>query len=128
MLIYFPKTLLYCITFLLLIYFANFGLLPFFFLWNTLPTSKRNKFIKFIINQPVIQRPSSLTFTMLQELYTFQKYSIFQHDHVLSHVLYERHEVPFGIKPSVYSKLFLIWLQGLDHTWNAKLIVALSTV
>lgn len=47
---------------------------------------------------------------------------------MFGHVLNQRQETPLGVKPGIGSQLFVVWVQALDHTGNAKLVVTLCTI
>lgn len=65
---------------------------------------------------------------VFQELDTLLYHSVPQHDHVFGHVLQQREETAFGVEPCVRPQLFIVRLQALDDTRDAKVVVPLGTV
>ena len=56
------------------------------------------------------------------------QHAVSQHDHVFGHVLYQRQEAALGVEPRVCPELLLVWLQTLDDSRDAELIVTLGAV
>lgn len=65
---------------------------------------------------------------MLEELNAVKKNRVFEHDHMLGHVLNERKEAALGIVPRVSAKLFLVRLEAFDDSRYSKFVVALGAV